>query len=209
MAAETIRKDDVENAFRDHVVKTHYIEDEALLKSIITDVSLRHNTDHRIVALKLGLIDTLYSTNLNKGMDTTSVTDIALVIADPKYRFDERILAGDTTLVQDIVTDPRFVRNNFSLISKYCKIHEHFLSETDDFVIYDSVVAKNLYRYLPVYKGKKFTAHTPLNNCFEKRNYLLWCDYINQVIRNNELGDVHKVRRKIDWFIWGMHNGVK
>ena len=202
----SISEDDVQNAFDNFVKGSHYEENEYLLKDIIGDECYKNNSDYRIVALKLGLIDTLYSTNLNKDMATTSVTTIAQIIADPKYKFDERIYNGDISLAQDIVNDLRFKRNNFSLISKYCKIHEYFQSNTDCFVIYDSVVAENLYCYLPYYKSIKITSHTPKNMCMDKRNYILWCDFINQVIHDNNLNEICKIRRKLDWFIWGVHN---
>ena len=201
----TISKIDIESAFSDFVEGTHYEENENLLKNIIKDKAFMYNTDYRVVALKLGLIDTLYSTNLNKDMATTSVTTIAKIISDPVLDFDNRIQTGDVFLVQDIITNKHFERNNFSLISKYCKIHEYFLSESDNFVIYDRVVATNLYHYLPYCNGKKIVKTNPNRYCFEPRNYILWCDYITQIIADNNLQDIPKVRRKIDWYIWGAH----
>jgi hypothetical protein len=203
----TISKDDVFNAYDKYVAGTHYAEDEGLLRKLFADERLQKNTDVCIAALKLGLIDTLYSTNLNKGIATTTVTTIASIITDPVYKFDDRMLRGDIQLVQDITNDSRMKRNNFSLMTKYCKLHEHFISESDNFVIFDSVVALNLFHYLPEYKGIKLSKYTPYRKCFDVRNYILWCDMINQVIYDNDLQDVENIRRKIDWYIWGKHNG--
>lgn len=197
-----ITTDDVNNAYSVYV-RGHYDRAEMLLRDILADPLFKHNTDERVVALKIGLIDTLYSTNLNKGQSTTSLPDLARAITCPELRFDDRVLSGDISVVAEVL---RGARNNFSFVSKYCKIHEYYLSETDNFAIYDSVVSKNLFRFLPRYGGITLREHTPQNNCFQKRDYALWCDYINKVIEINGLHDVAKVKRKLDWYIWGMFN---
>jgi len=197
-----ITQNDVDTAYEVYV-RGHYDKAEKLLHSILSDASFMHNTDERVVAMKIGLIDTLYSTNLNKGQSTTSLPELANTIACPALRFDERILCGDISVVVDVL---KGARNNFSFVSKYCKIHEYYLAETDNFAIYDSVVSKNLFHFLPQYNGVVLREHTPQNNCFQKRNYALWCDYINKVIEMNGLQDVAKIKRKLDWYIWGKFN---
>jgi len=197
-----ITKKDVNTAYEVYV-RGHYDRAEKLLHSILSDTLFKYNADERVVAMKIGLIDTLYSTNLNKGQSTTSLPELASTIACPKLRFDERIFNGDISVIVDILQG---ARNNFSFVSKYCKIHEYYLSETDCFTIYDSVVSKNLFRFLPRYDGVILREHTPYNNCFQKRNYALWCDYINKVIEINGLQDVEKIKRKLDWYIWGKFN---
>lgn len=194
-----ISKDDVNKAYENYV-RGHYIKAEKLLYDILSDPQFKRNTDERIVALKIGLIDTLYSTNLNKGQSTTSLPDLASVIASPELKFDDRILNGDISIVADIL---KGARNNFSFVSKYCKIHEYYLSDTDDFAIYDRVVSKNLFRFLPKYGEVTLHEHTPHNSCFKRRDYRLWCNYINEVIEINGLRDIPKIRRKLDWYIWG------
>jgi hypothetical protein len=161
-----ISEKDIDTAYGVYV-RGHYDNAEKLLHSILTDPSFRLNTDERVVAMKIGLIDTLYSTNLNKGQSTTSLQEIANTIASPKIKFDERILSGDISVVVDIL---KGARNNFSFVSKYCKIHEYYLSDTDRFTIYDSVVSENLFRSLPHHNGVKLYKTTPKNICFDKRD---------------------------------------
>jgi len=197
-----ITERDIETAYGLYV-RGNYDNAEKLLYSILTDPSYRYNVDERIVAMKIGLIDTLYSTNLNKGQSTTSLPEIANTIANPRMKFDERILSGDISVVVDIL---KGARNNFSFVSKYCKIHEYYLSDTDSFAIYDSIVSENLFRFLPHYNGITLHKTTPKNICFNKRDYTLWCELIDKVIEFNELQEIPKVRRKIDWFIWGKFN---
>lgn len=197
-----ISKNDVNYAYVNYC-RGHYDQDEKLLHEIFSDSQFKQNIDERVVALKIGLIDTLYSTNLNKGQATTSLPDLARTIASPELKFDDKILSGDISVVADIL---KGARNNFSFVSKYCKTHEYYLSKTDEFAIYDSVVSKNLFRFLPQYGGVTLYEHTPQNKCFEKKNYSLWCDYINKVIEINGLQDIPKIKRKLDWYIWGKFN---
>lgn len=128
---------------------------------------------------------------------------MARAIARPELKFDDKILRGDISVVSDIL---KGARNNFSFVSKYCKIHEYYLSDTDAFTIYDNVVSKNLFKFLPAYDGVTLYEYTPHNKCFNKRDYGLWCKYVNEVIQINDLQDVPKIRRKLDWYIWGEFN---
>lgn len=120
------------------------------------------NTKHAIIAMKVALIDMTNSTNLSrltgykkykqrgKWVERNVFTVAQLIeqiVTIPD--FDERIKRGDTSVVDKLTRwSDEHGANMMSFFSKYCLYHNHNIYNGDAYSIYDSVVKKNLGRYL-------------------------------------------------------------
>ena len=121
-------------------------------EGVLIDSALRQypqNNDIAIVSMKICLIDLTNGTNLmrNLGKDG-GLYDLAEKII--QVDFDKRVSTGDLSLVNELAkwTKEKFGKNLFSFISKYCLYHNVHCYDKDDYVIYDSVLAENISKYI-------------------------------------------------------------
>lgn len=164
------------------------------------------NDDISMVALKICLIDITNGTNLSRNLGKNGgLYKLALKITESN--FDERVKNGDISIVEDIAkwTKKELGKNLFSFITKYCLYHSVHCYDKDDFAIYDSVVSKNIYRYLSSDEFYSITGKKLKKNSFNKLkddyNYHAYIQIIDYIIKKNNI-TVDKPHRKIDWFIW-------
>lgn len=176
---------------------------------ILIDSALQQypqNNDIATVSMKICLIDLTNGTNLmrNLGKDG-GLYDLANKIT--QIDFDKRVANGDTSLVNELSkwTKEKFGKNLFSFISKYCLYHNVHCYNKDDFVIYDSVLAENISKYISDEEFKNITGKNLYKNSINKYKYDFKYEEYKQIIdfiieKNNIT--VSKAHRKMDWFIW-------
>ena len=178
-------------------------------EGVLIDSALRQypqNNDIAIVSMKICLIDLTNGTNLmrNLGKDG-GLYDLAEKIT--QVDFDKRVSTGDLSLVNEIAkwTKEKFGKNLFSFISKYCLYHNVHCYDKDDYVIYDSVLAENISKYISDEEYKNITGKKLYKNSIKKYKYdYKYEDYkkiIDYVIQKNNI-TISKPHRKMDWFIW-------
>lgn len=178
-------------------------------EGILIDEALRKmplNNDRSIVAMKICLIDITNGTNLSRNLGKQGgLYKLSEKIINSN--FDERVKVGDTSIIEEIArwTKKEFGKNLFSFITKYCLYHNVHCYDKDDYAIFDSVVSKNLYRYISKEEFEKITGRKLKANSFFKMkdeyNYNLYLKVINYIIENNNI-TVEKPHRKLDWLIW-------
>ena len=178
-------------------------------EGILIDSALKNfplNNDISIVAMKISLIDLTNGTNLSRNLGKNGgIYELAKKIT--MIDFDKRVSNGDITIVNELAkwTKDNIGKNLFSFITKYCLYHNVHCYNKDDFVIYDSVVADNLSKYISNEDYKKITGKTLYKNSLKKckynYNYEEYKKVIDFIILSNNIV-IDKPHRKMDWFIW-------
>jgi hypothetical protein len=155
------------------------------------------NTEDNIITIKIALLDLTHSTNLSKNFSNIELKDIVSKIKSTEINFDKRVENGDPSLVSELSKWSKEEKgvNLFSFFSKYCLYHNYGAYDNDDYVIYDSVLKENI---------RKYNSATPykINKLRENFDYEEYKKIINDIIEENKLEKVDKVRRKIDLLIW-------
>lgn len=165
-----------------------------------------YNHDIEVVAMKIALIDITNGTNLSRNLGKEGgLYHLAQKIT--KIHFDERVQKGDFSLVEELAiwTKKEIGKNLFSFITKYCLYHNVNCYGKDDFAIYDSVVCKNLYKYISKEEYRNITGKKLYKNSLikikDEVNYQEYMNIIDYIIRKNNI-TVPKAHRKLDWYIW-------
>lgn len=185
-------------------------------EGVLIDSALRqypYNNDIAVVSMKICLIDLTNGTNLMRNLGTDGgLYDLAKRITE--IDFDERVSKGDMSLVNELAkwTKEKIGKNLFSFISKYCLYHNVHCYDKDDFVIYDSVLAENINKYITDEEFKSITGKNLYKNSIKKyRNNFKYEDYkkiIDFIIKKNNI-TVSKAHRKMDWFIWYKNRPIR
>ncbi len=178
-------------------------------EGILIDEALKknpYNNNKSIVAMKICLIDITNGTNLSRNLGKKGgLYKLSEKIASSN--FDERVKNGDISIVEELArwTKEELGKNLFSFITKYCLYHNNHCYEKDDFAIYDSVVSKNLHKYITEEEYYSVTGKKLRKNSFAKLkdeyNYEEYMRIIDYIIQKNNI-TVDKPHRKLDWFIW-------
>lgn len=165
-----------------------------------------YNSDVSLVAMKVCLIDITNGTNLSRNLGKEGgLYKLSKKITTSN--FDERVKNGNISIVSELAmwTKKEFGKNLFSFITKYCLYHNNKYYKKDDFAIYDSVVAKNLHKYISKEEYHNLTNKTLRKNSFSKLkneyNYQEYMKIIDFIIKKNNL-TVEYPHRKLDWYIW-------
>ena len=182
----------ISNADLEEVTKKVKKDNKYGREEILIDSALRqypYNNDKALVAMKICLIDLTNGTNLMRNLGKNGgIYDLADKIT--KIDFDKRVANGDLSLVNELSkwTKEKFGKNLFSFISKYCLYHNVHCYDRDDFVIYDSVLADNLYKYITNDEYKKLTGDILYKNSLRKyKSSFRYEDYkkvIDFIIKN-------------------------
>ena len=204
MTVKCISNKDLERTAERVKSDKKYGREGILIDSALKQFPLNH--DKAIVSMKICLIDLTNGTNLmrNLGKDG-GIYDLAEQIT--KVDFDKRVSNGDLSLVNELAkwTKEKLGKNLFSFISKYCLYHNVHCYNRDDFVIYDSVLATQMYQYISKEDYQMLTGHTLYKNSIKKyKNNFQYEEYkkvIDFILTKNEIS-VEKPHRKIDWLIW-------
>lgn len=173
--------------------------DEAFKKNL-------YNKDRATIAMKICLIDMTNGTNLSRNLGKQGGL-FKLAEKIMTSNFDERVYNGDYTIVGELSkwTKEEIGKNLFSFISKYCLYHNIHCYERDDYAIYDSVVAENLYKYISEDEYYNITGKKLRKRSFiklrEEYNYEEYMEIIDFIIKKNNI-TVDKPHRKLDLFIW-------
>lgn len=164
------------------------------------------NNDIAMVSMKISLIDITNGTNLSRNLGKNGgLYKLSKKIVESN--FDERVKKGDITIIEELArfTKQEFNKNLFSFITKYCLYHNIHCYNRDDYAIYDSVLSKNLHRYISKEDYKLITGQKLTKNSFSKMkdnfNYELYLKIIDEILKQNNI-TVDKPHRKLDWFIW-------
>lgn len=164
------------------------------------------NNDIAMVSMKISLIDITNGTNLSRNLGKNGgLYKLSKKIVESN--FDERVKNGDITIIEELArfTKQEFNKNLFSFITKYCLYHNIHCYNRDDYAIYDSVLSKNLHRYISKENYKLITGQKLTKNSFSKMkdnfNYELYLKIIDEILKQNNI-TVDKPHRKLDWFIW-------
>lgn len=171
-----------------------YGEEARLIKACFNQYP--QNTSREIVAMKIGLIDVTNSTNISRDKSKISVPELVDTLLGIK-RLDERIAAGDISLVQEIAveTKNKYDINLFSFASKFCCYHNIYIYDGDAYSIYDTVLHDNIPMYaLGVSKRQ-------LNICRESCDYKRYVDIIDGILDANQITTENR-RRKFDNLVW-------
>lgn len=178
-------------------------------EGILIDEALKkypYNDNKSIVAMKVCLIDITNGTNLSRNLGKKGgLYKLSEKIASSN--FDDRVKNGDLTIVAELSkwTKEEIGKNLFSFITKYCLYHNNHCYDKDDYAIYDSVVSKNLYRYISKEEYHKLTGKVLRKNSFNKLkkeyNYKEYMRVIDFIIQKNNITVEHP-HRKLDWYIW-------
>lgn len=207
MCIERISNEDLEQAEQKIKESRKYGREGILIDHALRQYPLNH--DKVIVSMKICLIDLTNGTNLMRNLGKEGgIYDLAEKIT--KVNFDERVENGDISLVNELSkwTKETFGKNLFSFISKYCLYHNVHCYDKDDFVIYDSVLADHLFKYITAEDYKRITGKRLYKNSIKKYkdtfNYEEYKKIIDFIIEMNQI-TVDKPHRKMDWFIWYQH----
>lgn len=178
-------------------------------EGILIDEALKnnpYNKDRATIAMKICLIDMTNGTNLSRNLGKQGGL-FKLTEKIMTSNFDERVHNGDYTIVAELSkwTKEEIGKNLFSFISKYCLYHNNHCYERDDYAIYDSVVAENLYKYISAEDYYNITGKKLLKSSFtklkEEYNYEEYIKVIDFIIKKNNI-TVDRPHRKLDWYIW-------
>ena len=176
-----------------------YGEEAAIINSSFN--KFPRNDDDSIIAMKIALIDMTNSTNLNKHLSKVHLTKLIDKVMNCK--FDERVAAGDDSLIGELAKNEI---NLFSFFSKYCLYHNYYVYQRDDFVIFDGIMQNHIGQFISFYeyKGKTYSA-TQIKNCVEKMrltyDYKGYLNLIDSILISNNINSADK-HRKFDWFVW-------
>lgn len=178
-------------------------------EGILIDESLKQhplNIDKSVVAMKICLIDITNGTNLNRNLGKNGgLYKLSEKIVESN--FDERVKIGDTSIISELAkwTKQEFGKNLFSFITKYCLYHNVHCYGKDNYAIFDSVVSKNLYKYISKEEYETLTGRKLRYNSFFKMkdeyDYDLYLKVIDLIINKNNI-TVERPHRKLGWFIW-------
>ena len=199
-------------------LKPNTSEAEKYLQDVIKKCEFNKNVD---IFIKVAVIDSLYSTNLNKNI---GVVEMFNFILDNKEKVDaiinnnnEEEIAND---IQELLTRLKKKKNsnNVSFISKYLTVHQYFLCKQQHIQICDSVVQTRLkeLKEKPFYKDIiqqyiKTRGYRKDKNVFDFRHdkdgYKVWYEIIGKILEaiwkeDNGLKENNFGRRDFDWYIW-------
>lgn len=197
------------------------------------------NNEPEIVIMKMSLIDATNSTNLgrilgNKDyvMNGRQVKRRVFTLSDlveevvSMRDFDERVEAGDVSLVNELaVWGKERGANIMSFFSKYCLYHNYIVYDKDDYSIFDSVVQRNLGKYITeeefevLFPGRKLRSPKEGENISDVLAKTISgiissmkddCDYesyhklIGDILELKKIDEheVPKMRRKLDHLVW-------
>lgn len=166
----------------------------------------KYNTEISEVAMKVCLIDLTHGTNLLRHLGKNGGLYL-LCEHITKIKFDNRVSQGDLTLVNELLkwTKAKFNKDLMSFVTKYCTNHNYFCYDKDDYVIYDSIIKKNIIKYVDKEKFKnnyntKITGAL-LTQYLKNYEYEKYKNVIDFILEENNI-TINKAHRKIDWYIW-------
>lgn len=162
-----------------------YKVDDEKLRALF--VKFPHNTKLDEVVQKVRLLDVLYSAGATRNAGSARVVAEKIVkIKD----FDKRLKNGDIELVSELTSS--FKRKIISFSSKFCALHSEFIYKNEDnFVIYDSLVCKQLKHFK---KQDKFTKLGIDTSDYSQFKQIL-----------EEFRAFYKLKcslRELDWYLW-------
>jgi hypothetical protein len=138
----------------------------------------RHNSLDDII-IKLSVIDVSHSTQLFKQKQKATIIQLAQAIMDIN-NIDQRLENGDIDLVTQIASSTSV--GFLSIASKYCACHNQYLYKKDDYFKYDSIVSGQIK--------------------YKQRNYREYCARLDQIIDDNDLRSIPRIRQKLDHYFW-------
>jgi hypothetical protein len=202
--AKTFTNDDLLNASKQVDSDAVYGGNEKLLANMFE--MFPNNDNVVITTMKIGLIDTLYSTHLNSSQQKTTLIELAEVITSNEINFDERVKNGDVNVVHDILE--QIGHNPFSFLSKYVTLHDYHVYNHDNFAIYDGIVSEHIYEYVNQDKYPKIkSAHSAQNIIKNKEDYVEWVKLLDDILDENSIS-VENRKRRFDWYVWGSNKGL-
>lgn len=187
----TLSTDEIEAEHQKVLADAGYGSDYQIIHDVLN--RFPKNTEPEIVAAKISLIDMTNSTHLGLHRKDVTLSELVKLICGIKD-FDVRIRQGDPDLV-NILAKSNGKRNLFSFATKYCTYHNVDIYRNDDYSIYDSVVAKNLFRYVLGLSAAK------VESWRTSFNYAAFSDCIGKLLDENEVF-IEFRRRKFDHFLW-------
>ena len=153
-------------------------------------VTYPENDDLNEIIIKVSALNTLYSTQLHKNL-------LPVVNHLKKLSIDERLQAGDITLIEDIIQTPLGngkVYRCYSFATKYCSFHQ-----PDVYPIYDSYVDKVL---VHLQDRDKFAGNMAMDN----KNYVSYHKAIEAFQKYYELGEYSL--KQIDKYLWHLGSNL-
>ena len=200
----TISNEDLDNAENSVKDDEKYGRESILINSALQQYP--SNNDMATVAMKISLIDLTNGTNLSRNLGKKGgIYDLASKITE--MNFDKRVAEGDLDLVNELSkwTKEKLGKNLFSFITKYCLYHNVHCYNRDNFVIYDSILVNNLYKYITKEDFKNITGKKLSKSSIKKFEdnfqYEEYKKVIDFIIEKNQITTERKYR-KFDWLIW-------
>ena len=166
------------------------------------------NDNLEIVAMKIALIDVTNSTHLHQYKSDVNLMKLAKFVSSEELRFDNRVKAGDETLVVDIAKNWG-KKNLFSFASKYCFYHNSMIYKKDDYAKFDGVVKNCLPLYAQKnnvnYKNKEITT-SRLETLRKTSNYSDFNKIVADVLRGIT---TPQKKAKFDALMWYYNRSEK
>lgn len=173
---------------------SNYGKELELIENIFSNDEFKKTNDINKIALKVCLVDTTNSTNLNRYKSKLSVCDIAKHIQNIKD-FDTRVENGDLTLVKEIANTGKI--NLFSFATKYCCYHNTLAYNHDNYFIYDSLIKD----YFPMYNHN--ITSNQLDNFRKQMRYEEYHQCLDNFLDSHGIkSNISERRRMFDHFIW-------
>lgn len=193
----TLNNENVEKAFQEAIEAAH----QKCGINILDEFFKKHplNNNPLIVAAKIALVDTTYSTFLARYKQKISLCDLVKIILSIND-FDFLVKNGDAKAVTEIAKNSKSLYNInlFSFATKYCCLHNFYVYGRDDYSMYDRAVRMHLPLYAP--KNLPISINTIIgwkNNI----NYIKYNNYIGEVLNAYNITIPYK-RRAFDLFLW-------
>ena len=180
----------------------YYAQDERILIELFKQYPSNKKSDH--IFHKIVMVDFIYSTQLKRLIGESGIHDLAQRISE--INFDSRIKIGDTTLVNEIAGATS--KNLFSFASKYCALHNRFVSQKDDYSIYDRTVAKLFSQYTKlvnkVDSSIVIVKEAQIEKWRKAKSYQEFNDAIGEFLDKCNISelDFPNRRMKFDEFLW-------
>ena len=201
----TITKEMIESAYAEN--QRQFGGDLNLIKDVIRAHPKNFGESMAAVAAKVAVVDVTNSTQLHKARERLPLHALVEVIRGMED-LDSLIEQGSPQAVERLVEEALKCDDGsytpFSLATKYCCYHNRMAYNGDGFSIIDSTV----YKWLrDDYYSDNSEMQTNVNQCYMGHIYTGLYDVLSKVIEENGLGDVEKVRAKLDSYIYMSKTG--
>lgn len=186
--------------------------DLGLLSDVINAHPKNFGESMAAVAAKVAVVDVTNSTQLNMAREKLplhALVDVIRGMEDLDSLIEQGCPQAVERLVEEALKCDDGSYTPFSFATKYCCYHNRIVYGGDGFSIIDSTV----YKWLRRYYEEDEEMLKEVNNCYNSKKYAKDGDckglygILTQVIEENGLRGIEKVRAKLDSYIYMSETG--